>query len=93
MLYKHNAKLDTYYLNVSVKTCSLKRQQGYGSLTLKLGIEKAKEMEIKKLYLVCDNDNTPSKKILENAGCSFEGEVLRAKPNGKDRLEYSLELI
>ena len=69
-----------------------KRQQGYGSLILKLGLQEAERLGIKKVFLVCDSDNLPSKTMIEKVGAHFEREVTRVKPEGKDRLEYSLQL-
>ena len=52
-----------------------KWRMGYGTLILKLVIEKAKELGIRKVLITCDSDNIPSKKIIE-ANCGvLENEV------------------
>jgi len=79
-----------WHLGYSVRPS--KRQQGYGTLILELGLKEVERLGVEKVFLVCDSDNLPSKSMLEKAGSHFEREVPRAKPEGKDRLEYSLQL-
>lgn len=51
-----------------------KRLRGYGTEILRLGLEKAKELGIKKVLITCDKDNIASKKIIESNGGVFENE-------------------
>lgn len=60
-----------------------KRQMGYGKEILRLGLEKAKEIGLKKVLVTCDKDNLASKKIIESNGGLFENEyeMKGDKPN------------
>ncbi len=44
------------------------RNKGYGKLILKLGLEKAKELGLNKVILVCNQNNIASSKIIEANG-------------------------
>ena len=48
------------------------RKQGYGTLILKLAIEKAKAIGINKIVVTCDEDNLGSRKVIESNGGIFE---------------------
>ena len=48
------------------------RMQGYGTIILKLTIEKAKESGLNKVLLTCDDDNIPSWKIIEHNNGKLE---------------------
>jgi predicted acetyltransferase len=52
-----------------------KRRQGYGSQILKLGLQKGKELGLRRVLLTCDEDNTGSKKIIEKNGGQFENAI------------------
>ncbi len=52
-----------------------KRRMGCGKLILKLVLEKAKELGIRKALITCDSDNIGSKKIIEANGGVLENEV------------------
>lgn len=52
------------------------RHKGYGSLALKLGLIKAKELGIKKALLTCKKTDEGSRKIIEKNGGIFENEVI-----------------
>ena len=59
-----------------------KRKQGYGTLILKLALQKAKKLGIKKALITCDDDNIGSWKIIEsNAG------ILQNKVKHQDKLK------
>lgn len=49
-----------------------KRQQGYASEMLKLGLEKCRELGIYKVLVTCLEDNIASKKTIEKNGGVFE---------------------
>ncbi|MCL5459869.1 GNAT family N-acetyltransferase, partial [Loigolactobacillus coryniformis] len=42
------------------------RTKGYGKTILKLGIEKAKELGLREIFITCMENNTSSKKIIES---------------------------
>ena len=51
-------------------------KMGYGTETLKLGLEKAKEMGLKdKVLITCDDDNIGSYKIIEKNGGILENKI------------------
>lgn len=49
--------------------------RGYGNEILKLGLEKAKELGMKKVLITCDDDNIASAKIIEKNGGALENIV------------------
>ncbi|PTV98378.1 putative acetyltransferase [Halanaerobium saccharolyticum] len=51
------------------------RGNGYGTKLLKLSLEKAKQMNIKKLMVTCDEDNIGSIKIIEKNSGKFVDKV------------------
>lgn len=51
-------------------------RQGYGTMALKLGLEKAKEIGLKdKILITCDDDNIGSYKIIEKNGGILENKI------------------
>jgi predicted acetyltransferase len=52
-----------------------RRKQGYGTLMLQLGLEKAKAVGIDRVLVTCDENNIGSKKIIEHNGGQFENAV------------------
>ena len=46
--------------------------KGYGTLMLKLALEKAKEMGLSKVLITCDDDNLASAKVMENNGAVLQ---------------------
>ena len=51
------------------------RGKGYGNEILRLGLLKAAQKGIKKVFITCDEDNIRSKKIIERNGGVQEGKV------------------
>jgi len=52
-----------------------KRRQGYGTEILRLGLEKAKELGLRRVLVTCDEDNIGSKKIIEHNGGVLENAI------------------
>jgi len=52
-----------------------RRGRGYGTLALRLGLEKARALGIRKALLTCDATNLPSRKIIEANGGVLEDEI------------------
>lgn len=52
-----------------------KRQQGYGKQLLRLGLQKAQELDFTRVLLTCDEDNLASKKVIEYNGGQFESAI------------------
>ncbi|MBP6881287.1 MAG: GNAT family N-acetyltransferase [Candidatus Pacebacteria bacterium] len=68
-----------------------KRKQGYGTKILNLGLLKARNVGLKKVYINCSKDNIASQKIIERNG----GRLLRLmeQENGtQSSLHYVIEL-
>ncbi len=67
------------------------RRKGVGSIILKLGLLKAKEMGFEKILLTCDDDNLGSARVIEKNGGILENiierkdEELEGLPAGKTR--------
>ena len=56
-----------------------KRRQGYGTIILKLGLEKAKMLGISRALVTCDKDNIASRQIIEKNGGILENESVGDK--------------
>ena len=77
--------------NIGYGIIPSKRGLGYGTKALKLTLEKAKELGLKKVLLTCNSTNIGSKKVIEANGGLLENEILgeEGKPN---KLRYWIEL-
>lgn len=51
------------------------RKRGYGTLMLKLGLEKCRELKLDKVLITCDKINIPSAKIIQNNNGILENEI------------------
>lgn len=69
----------------------LERRKGYGTLILKLTLEKAKSLGLRRVLLICDEDNVGSAKVIENNGGVLSGRAVSDK-SGKPILRYWIEL-
>jgi predicted acetyltransferase len=67
------------------------RRRGYGSLLLKLTLEKAREHGFARVLVTCDTDNTPSARIIQKNGGIFENEVI-SDYSGKKVSRYWIEI-
>ncbi|RJQ24751.1 GNAT family N-acetyltransferase [Candidatus Parcubacteria bacterium] len=68
-----------------------KRKKGYGKNILKLALEEAKKLGLKKVLLTCNENNIGSKKIIESNGGVFQDRVFLSaeKPY---KLRYWIDL-
>jgi predicted acetyltransferase len=55
-----------------------KRRCGYGTVLLRLGLDKARERGLQRVLLTCDETNIGSRKIIEANGGQFEDAVVVA---------------
>lgn len=62
--------------NIGYDIAPLQRKKGYGKILLKLGLEKSKELNVSPILVTCNSSNVGSKKIIEENGGSFEGEIV-----------------
>ena len=53
-----------------------KRRCGYGTVLLRLGLEKARERGLQRVLLTCDETNIGSRKVIESNGGQFENAVV-----------------
>ena len=67
------------------------RRKGYGTLVLKLTLEKAVDLGLDKVHLTCDTENSASAKIIEKNGGKFAGEAI-SKKSGKQISRYWIEI-
>lgn len=67
------------------------RRKGYGTLILKLTLEKAKTLGLEKVFLTCDADNVGSAKIIEKNGGVFAGQTVSPK-TAKMIAQYWIEI-
>ena len=49
--------------------------KGYGTLMLKLALEKAKERGLDKVLITCNDSNTASARVMEKNGCILENVI------------------
>ncbi len=68
-----------------------KRGMGYGKEILKLALEKAEELGLKKVLVTCSVWNPASKKIIEINGGIFENKV-EGGPGKSDVLRYWIDI-
>jgi predicted acetyltransferase len=52
-----------------------KRRHGYGTILLRMGLEKARERGLYRVLLTCDETNIGSRKVIENNGGELENAV------------------
>ncbi|MGA9995281.1 MAG: GNAT family N-acetyltransferase [Pyrinomonadaceae bacterium] len=67
------------------------RRKGYGTLILKLTLEKAAEFGLQRVLLTCDADNLGSAKIIEKSGGHLTGQEI-SRGSGKLISQYWIEL-
>jgi predicted acetyltransferase len=67
------------------------RRKRYGTLILKLALEKARDLGLNKVLVTCDEDNLGSAKIIERNGGVLSGKGV-AEKSGKPILQYWIEL-
>jgi predicted acetyltransferase len=68
-----------------------KRRQGYGTEILRLGLEKARELGLRRALVTCDEDNIGSKKIIEHNGGKLE-DVLKIEGEPVRKLRYWIDI-
>ncbi len=68
-----------------------KRRLGYGTVLLRLGLNKARERGLSRVLLTCGETNSASRKIIEANGGQFEDAVVVAGQTAKT-LRYWISL-
>ena len=59
--------------------------KGYGTLMLKLALEKARELGLEKVLITCNDDNLASARVMEKNGCILENTL---EVNGRPVRRY-----
>jgi predicted acetyltransferase len=67
-----------------------KRRRGYAMAALQLLLPVAREAGLKRIQLVCDDDNAPSRRVIEANGGVFERRYVR---DGKIKLSFWINLF
>ena len=68
-----------------------RRRRGYGTILLRLGLEKAREQDLSRVLLTCDETNVGSKKIIEANAGRYENAVQQEGTSVK-KLRYWIDL-
>ena len=58
--------------NIGYSVRKSERNKGYAKRMLKLALEKCKDLKIKKVLIMCDEDNIASEKVILSANAKFE---------------------
>jgi predicted acetyltransferase len=69
----------------------LERRKGYGTLILKLTLEKARRLGLKRVLVTCDTVNIGSAKVIENNGGILDSQIFSQK-FGKQISRYWIDL-
>lgn len=59
--------------------------KGYGTLMLKLALEKARNMGLKRVLITCDEKNVASARVMEKNGCTYTDTVTCEDGSGSKR--------
>ena len=73
--YELNENLLRVGGNIGFEIRPSKRRQDYGTEILRLGLEKARELGLRRVLVTCDEDNIGSKKIIEHNGGKLENAI------------------
>lgn len=72
-------KLNEFLLNegghIGYSVRPTERKKGYGTLMLKLGLDKCRELNLNRILITCDKINIVSAKIIQNNNGILENEV------------------
>ena len=68
-----------------------KRRRGYGKEILRLGLEQARVLGLKRVLVTCDENNIGSKKVIEYNGGQFENAV-QVEGSSVRKLRYWIDL-
>jgi predicted acetyltransferase len=76
---KLNSELEMIGGHIGADIRRSERKKGFGTLILKLTLEKARELGIGKVLVTCDKTNIASAKTIEKCGGVFDREVFYKK--------------
>lgn len=88
-------ELNDYLLNygghIGYSIAPSERKKGYGSIMLKEALHKARDFQLEKVLITCDDDNPGSYKVIENNQGIIENKIFD-EATGKDVRRYWIEL-
>jgi predicted acetyltransferase len=61
--------------NIGYSIRPTERRKGYGTLMLKLGLQKCKELNLNKVLVTCDKKNIASARVIQNNNGILENEI------------------
>ena len=67
------------------------RRKGYGTLILKLTLQRAMEKGLRRVFITCDADNVGSARVIEKNGGELQGQEV-SRRTGKLISQYWIEL-
>ena len=76
-----NEYLEKFGGHIGYGIAPSERKKGYGKIQLKLGLEKAKKIGLKKVLITCDDNNIGSAKTIEACGGIYDDTLADAEAN------------
>lgn len=88
-----NAYLSKYDGNIGFEIRPSERKNGYGNIILSLGLKEAKNIGLKEVFIMCNNLNLASKKIIEkNNGILVDKYILIIEGKHQYIRKYKIDL-
>ncbi|KKT22262.1 MAG: Acetyltransferase, GNAT family [Candidatus Nomurabacteria bacterium GW2011_GWF2_43_8] len=84
-----NKKLRRMGGHIGYAVIPSERRKGYATEMLRLGLKKAKKLGIKKALVTCRENNTASRKVIENNGGVLQNKI---KEKGIYKLRFWIEI-
>ena len=81
IIHELNEYLEEVGWNIGYGIAPSERKKGYGKIQLKLGLEKAKKIGLKKVLITCDDNNIGSAKTIEACGGIYNDTLADAEAN------------
>jgi predicted acetyltransferase len=89
--HRLSASLAVYGGHIGYDVRPSERRKGYGSMILRLVLEKARAIGLERVFLTCDTENATSARIIEKHGGRLENRIFY-EPIGKLISQYWIEL-
>lgn len=90
--HRLNKKLLRKTGHISYIIAKSERNKGYGTQALKLALQKAKELKLKRVLITCKENNLASKKIIEKNGGKFKNAIYAKADDKFKTLRYWIDL-
>ena len=90
--HRLNANLEIEGGHIGYDVRPSERRRGYGTLMLRLALEEARKLGLRRVMITCDTDNIASAKIIEKNGGIFKGHDTSPR-TGKQLNQYWIELF